>query len=182
MSMPGSVFHRERRPRTAAPLRIGVQKMLNNQSALTHQAGMGVTCPICCTRFYRAPSHVARVGVAYCSRGCQNEGAKVRIETRCVTCGKLMEQTPSNAQRVVTCSKECSTIRKQNGNLLPSSPMNTAAWRQHVMEVRAHGVCARCGQNHGPWVVRISGDLLCRVCHLTDIAQSGGLARQRGLV
>lgn len=187
----GRIFRKERRPQDAPTLRRGIERMMANRSALSHQAGMSVMCPICSITFYRAPSHVARVAVSYCSRACQAEGQKVRIETHCVSCGKEMEQTPSGAARITVCSYECSTIRRQGGNLRPSKKTTTAAWKRAIKEVSKRGECAQCGVKNGPWrVVGMEPEyvgatqvldtslarLLCLHCHMKNVGPIGGAA------
>ena len=46
---------------------------------------------------------------SYCSKECRVKGSINKDEYKCVTCGKSMLQTPSQSERVKTCSKECSS-------------------------------------------------------------------------
>lgn len=151
MSEQGIIRRHERSLRDTIPMPAGLSGMLTNKSKLSHQAGMGLVCPICCTTFYRAPSHVARVSVSYCSTACHAEGQKVRIETHCVTCGTSMEQTPSDAIRIVTCSKRCSSMRRCGAN---PNPRGFAAYKATVQKVCARACCDLCQSRSGPWVVR----------------------------
>lgn len=174
--------------------RSGLQREQQNLTSYERSRAMTITCPICYTRFNRPPCHVARSAVNYCSRGCQAEGRKVRVHTTCIICENDMEQTPSNAARVVTCSKKCSSIRRRN---LDRPPRKTsfAAYKKSVNEIIKSGACSHCGVRHGPWAVRgvnvkvsqdgevyadaSTAELWCRNCHLTDIAPLGAAERER---
>lgn len=171
-----------RRPLSKA----GMGFELSNKSKLASSPECNAVCPICFIAFRRAASHLARVGTAYCSTACRIEGRKVRIETHCVVCAVSMEQTPSDAVRVRTCSKKCSSIRRRvegqsrnNRSRFRGSPEVKMA----LSKVMAASKCAWCGADQGPWVVRglvvsllddmPSADdnvayLLCRCCHLAD--------------
>lgn len=167
------------------------------KSNLTGYAGsrhMHLTCPICGLRFHRPPSHVARNKVSTtCSRGCASESLKVRIETECVSCGASMEQTPSNAARVTTCSKECSTLRRVKN--IKTVKRSLGAYVKASREICGRQSCEKCGANSGPWVVRnleasidesgrsyvdsSAAELWCRKCHLIDVAPMGAVERVR---
>lgn len=152
-----------------------------------------ITCPICFTKFHRPPSHAARVATCYCSRGCAAQGAITRVIRHCVSCGKPMELTPSNAVKITTCSKKCSTLRRAKGK--NKNCRNFAVITKRLKEIQKRGECVKCGVNHGPWAVRglfgemqFNGDvniddenaeLWCRHCHLIDVAPLGALARDK---
>lgn len=79
-----------------------------HEKSLTHAA-----CDRCGTVFQRPPSHLKRTeGAVYCSRECTWFAKRNRMETNCVVCKTIMIQTPAMAKRVITCSKECSSIRR----------------------------------------------------------------------
>jgi 5-methylcytosine-specific restriction endonuclease McrA len=191
MSEQGKIRRNERSLKGTVPMRRGLERLLSNKSKLSHNAGMGIVCPICCTMFYRAPSHVARVDVSYCSRACQAEGRKVRIVTNCVTCGIDMERTPSDAVRVVTCSRKCSSLRRRSEN---PQPQAFALYKKAVESIRVRGACSRCSRKSGPWIVRglnprMEGDeiaidkenavLICQSCHFAEVGVIGGINRQK---
>lgn len=167
-------------------------KMLNKLSKLTHQAGMPVVCPVCYITFYRAPSHVERVGTSYCSRACAFEGRKIRVVSHCRVCGKAMELTPSMVERQTTCSKKCSTVRRTKGRT-GGKGQGTSEYISTVKDIARRSVCVACGVTHGPWAIRglsvtIAKDgektvnkdqatLWCKHCHLKDVAPLGSVVR-----
>lgn len=134
------------------PMRQGMSRMLANKMNLTHQAGQGLECPICFIRFYRAPSHAARVGVNYCSVACRCEGSKIVVITNCVICGVLMIRNPSTAERVITCGKKCSSLRRRGEH---TKGRSTGIYRIEAAKVAARRKCFQCGQmNANKYVVR----------------------------
>ena len=164
-----------------------------NKTGYNESRYMHLVCPVCGTRFHRPPSHVARnKGHTTCSRGCASEARRVRIETHCVACGKSMEQTPSDAKRITTCCKECSTLRRIK-DINNVRPWALGAYQKKMKEIANRGDCVNCGVEMGPWVVRglrasvddsgasivddSSAELWCRHCHLCGISESGLLGR-----
>lgn len=149
-------------------------------------------CPICLTTFGRYASQIASVDNPTCSYACAYKAKEVRVFKPCVVCGIEMEQTPSEASRVTTCGKRCSSIRRRGGELKPIREQGAKEYRQRVKEIQLLGCCARCGSRVGPWVVRglvfdysgeepkmiSSGLLWCRKCHLEDVASLGTPARE----
>lgn len=176
--------------------------MSRNSCAYTHQISnltsirrthgkTGMTCPICGIRFERYMSHLERVDCPTCSVACAGMARRVRIITNCTVCGTAMEQTPSNAARITTCSKRCSSLRRTSGNPL-ANPSSTAAYKVAAAKALEAGQCKICGVKHGPWsVVGIkveysdgrtslleSGELWCRQCHLAKASTLGAQARR----
>ena len=176
--------------------------MSRNSRAYTHQISnltpisrthgkAGMTCPICGIRFERYISHLARVGCPTCSYACAGMARRVRIITNCRVCGTAMEHTPSDAARITTCSKRCSSLRRTGGNPLVS-PSGTAAYKNAAAKALEAGQCKICGVKHGPWsVVGIkveysdgiasllaNGELWCRQCHLAKASALGAHARR----
>lgn len=177
----------------------GMQGHFSRLTPLAASKVMGLTCPICGTRFHRPPCHVARVNVCYCSVGCANEGHKCGVMVPCAVCGEPMYTTPSKLGKVTTCSKTCARLKKikpRRGK--PYRPLETKAI---VAQVRQRERCERCGVTHGPWIVRgivVAGyppdvvidasevALWCQHCHLSEEGPRGGQAnaarlRQLGL-
>ena len=167
-------------------------KLLNNSTGYHPNRKMPVSCPICGETFYRAPSHVARVAVSTCSRACAAEASKVRVITHCVSCQVPMEQTPTNAERITTCSKKCSTLRRTKGSK-GTKPNALGVYIRAANRIVTKQECLKCQTNTGPWAIRgldakllpdgsttldeSKAELWCRHCHLTEIAPSGPLAR-----
>ena len=156
------------------PPKAGLQKELTSLTPLSGSAGkMHVLCLHCGTGFFRFASHVRRRGKNYCSVACKKEKKKVRVHTNCVVGGDDMEQTPSDAMRVVTCSKECSSNRRRGEAIGRSWP----EYKALVSKVAAIKTCCRCGSKSGPWVVNglmqelneEKASLWCRPCHLKEI-------------
>lgn len=169
-------------------------KELSNLSGLNRTHGMMyLTCPICFITFGRYACQVARVENPTCSYACAGKAREVRVFKPCIVCGVEMEQTPSEADRVVTCSKRCRFIRKTQGRGQPVRLGSTGVYRAAVKELYALGGCAKCATKIGPWAVRglqfefvdgyavmkSSGELWCRACHLTDVAPLGTPAREQ---
>jgi len=164
---------------------------VRNGLGFSYDQKLLITCPICYTRFHRPPSHVARVGVSYCSRACSAQGAITRVIVNCVSCNKPMELTPSNVGRKTTCSKKCKTLKRASGPNTVSR--NFADVQTRAKEIKKRGICVNCGVNHGPWAVRglygemeadgsviiddDKAELWCRHCHLKDVAHLGAPAR-----
>lgn len=170
-----------------SPVKSGLGHTQSNLTPLSRTRTMTLTCPICCLRFHRPPSHAARVNVNYCSVACRNEGSKVRVESHCVVCGGVMFLTPSLSARLSTCSKRCSTLRRLKRN--NPSPKSLAAGKKTIESIRQRGSCCRCGANHGPWMVRglktvfvdgvpeiddSNGELWCNRCFWPWAARLGG--------
>jgi len=160
----------------------GLAFQQTNKTGYDESRYMHLVCPICLTPYHRPPSHIARCkGVSTCSVACAVIARRVRVETHCVTCGKSMEQTPSNAVRVVTCSKECSTVRRIK-DIATVKPYGLGVYIAKVKEIKSFSQCKNCGVEVGPWVVRGLGaavspsgeveldesdaELWCRHCHL----------------
>lgn len=169
---------------TAPPVG-GMLKELSSSTPLAGSAAkMYVMCLHCETGFFRFASHVRRRGKNYCSVGCKNEGKKVRMHTKCVVCSKDMEQTPSDAARVITCSQECSSQRKRTAT--PKSLRGRSEYKEVVAKTAAIGICCKCEQTNGPWVVagltheidesRVR--LFCRKCHLDEIRKLADAAKK----
>jgi hypothetical protein len=164
----------ERSLNGTTPPKTGMEKEISSATPLSNSAGkMRVVCLNCDTTFFRFASHVRRRAKNYCSVGCRQEGLKVQIHTKCVVCGADMLQSPSLAQRVTTCSKECSSNRKRG----KSPSKNWPEYKSAVAEVSALSLCCCCGKETGPWVVRgllpeidrSKASLWCRTCHVKDI-------------
>ncbi|EJN18698.1 hypothetical protein [Pseudomonas sp. GM80] len=168
-------------------------KELSNLSKLSRTAGMVyVACPICGCTFARHTSHVARVANPTCSVACAAKAREVRVFKPCIICGKEMEQTPSEAARVVTCSKRCSFVKKTRGKGHPAKEHGSAIYLATVKKLYAIGRCENCTTNIGPWAVRglefdysqpevrliSAGSLWCRSCHLKLVAPLGSIARE----
>ena len=95
---------------------VGLFKSYKDLMAELHEKSLSKpSCSHCAKIFQRPPSHVSRSENVYCSKKCQDIAKRKRIKTNCVTCEKPMLQTPSTAKSVVTCSKECSSIRRKKG-------------------------------------------------------------------
>lgn len=167
--------------------RVGLARSFSSPTGIARTHGkVGLTCPICGIRFERYAAWVRKVsGNCTCSRACAAEARKVRVITQCRVCGTEMELTPSNAVRVVTCSRRCSRLRR--GDIHGVGEYIAAA-----KAVSDRGTCAECGSAVGPWVVRNlrphgdvvfpefdtrAAELWCRRCHLRGAAPLGAPAR-----
>jgi hypothetical protein len=190
--MVSKKLHTDKIDHTAPPKYVA-QLGLNNKTTLMRTIGMlGFTCPVCGLTFEKPAAWAKRSNINYCSRECSNEGRKVRIHTKCVVCGVDMEQTPSDASKITTCGKRCSSIRRRRGT---PSPGSFTAYKSEMKRIAEAGVCSQCGVQHGPWVIRgikselvvdamliidhTSGSLWCRPCHFHNIGVVGGRARQK---
>lgn len=166
----------------------------SNLTQLAPQAGkVRLICHICFTDFLRPAAWVKRVKTSYCGRSCAAQGARVETETKCKACGKPMIQSPSDADRVKTCSKECSSALKRSRGR-GHSVTSWSSYRAAAGEVARRGKCVRCGTCAGPWVVRglrvvaesgqlpravsESAELWCRHCHMVAIQPDGLAARK----
>lgn len=169
------------------PPKSGMVRTTSNRTPLYRSAGkLSFDCPVCGISFEKPAAWAKRVSNHYCSVACTNEAKKVRIETHCVVCGKAMEQTPSDAARVTTCGKKCSSIRRRSKNPKPKAFL---AYKEVIKQIAQRGVCVLCGAKHGPWVVRglngeigadnelsvtaTDAELWCKHCHLKDISPLG---------
>lgn len=168
-------------------------KELSNLSGLSSTHGMMyLKCPICFITFGRYACQVARVENPTCSYACAGKAREVRIFTPCIVCGAEMEQTPSEAARVVTCGKRCSRIRRSSGNITPIKPQGAKVYRDRVKDIQSLSKCESCETTLGPWAIRglefdysgaepvmvADGHLWCRACHLKDVAPLGTPARE----
>lgn len=168
-----------------------MKQISNLSSLLTTHGKTGCRCPICGIHFERYTCKLARVSNPTCSRACAAIARRVRVHTKCTICNADMDQTPSNAARVVTCSKACSSIRRVKGE--NPSPRNSAAYKKAARDIAGRQKCAACGIEHGPWVIRglhfsysqgvfdldNDGELWCRTCHLAAILPLAVSARKR---
>lgn len=173
------------------PPKGGADRFFSNLTPLSRTTGkLSFVCPICGISFEKPAAWAKRTENHYCSRACSAEGKKVRVETHCVVCGKAMEQIPSSVARITTCGKLCSSIRRRS-----DAPKHTgfAVYQKAIKDIAANGFCCKCGNVHGPWVVRSlkvvisedksvrvdadSAQLWCKHCHLEDIAPIGGYAK-----
>lgn len=94
--------------------RGGLAKQRSNYAPLSRSASkVGLICPVCGTAFERYACWVKRVKHTLCSRACAAAWKMVRLESRCVVCGKMMAMTPTHLNRIVTCSRECLKIRRR---------------------------------------------------------------------
>jgi endogenous inhibitor of DNA gyrase (YacG/DUF329 family) len=168
-------------------------KELSNLSKLSRTAGMMyVSCPICGCTFARHTSHVTRVANPTCSIACAAKAREIRVFKHCTICSKEMEQTPSEAARVVTCSKRCSFVKKTKGKGHPAKVHGSAIYLAAVKKLYAIGRCENCSTTTGPWAVRglvfdysqleprltSEGSLWCRFCHLKQVAPLGSIIRE----
>lgn len=167
-----------------------MKQISNLSSLLTTHGKTGARCPICGIHFERYACHLARANNPTCSRACAAIARRVRVHTKCTICNADMDQTPSNAARVVTCSKACSIIRRVKGE--EPCPRNSAAYKKAARAIADRQKCAACGIGHGPWVVRglhfsysqgvfaivSDGELWCRTCHLAAILPRAVFARK----
>jgi hypothetical protein len=177
------------------PPKEGISSHIPALTKLAPQAGkMLLQCPICGIDFLRYACHAKRVAVNYCGRGCAAKGAEVKVETSCVVCGKEMLLTPTEAARITTCSKACSSKRRRSKDHA-GRPSGFAAYRKAAASVANRGVCDSCGTQAGPWVVRgirielkegceptantKDAKLFCKHCHLKEIAPLGTEGRKR---
>lgn len=190
---PGNAFKE-------VPRADGLHREFSNSMKLeTSRGKLKFDCPICGVVFERYACHAKRVGASYCGAACAGIGRRVRVETTCVVCGKSYEATPTDAAKVVTCSKNCSSVRKRSRGRSPVEGRPIYAWaavRKLVREIAEHQKCSRCSREYGPWKVRgirastdggkVVADgsqafLLCEDCHLGEIAVIGGESRKRRL-
>lgn len=166
---------------------------LSNLSKLSRTAGMMyVRCPICGCTFARHTSHVTRVENPTCSIACAAKAREIRVFKPCCICTKEMEQTPSEAARVVTCSKHCSFVKKTKGKGYPAKVHGSAIYLAAVKKLYAIRRCENCSTTTGPWAVRglvfdysqqeprltSEGSLWCRCCHLKQVAPLGSIIRE----
>lgn len=160
----------------------------SNENRLCTSSGkLGLICPICGLKFETYAAWAKKANVCCCSRACAAEARKVRIITTCVACGKEMEQTPSDAARITTCCKACSSIRRMKNGSEPARQAGTAIYQEAAKRIAKAEKCARCGVKHGPWSVvglRFSwdrgtptmvhdGELWCRHCHIKHASELG---------
>jgi hypothetical protein len=171
----------------------GVYMEQENLTGYNESRAMLITCPVCFTKFKRAPSHVARRETCCCSRGCAAEIRKVRVISPCVSCGKQMELTPSNVPKKTTCSKSCSTLRRVK-NSKTVKKTSFGAYLKRVKEISARQLCANCLTTVGPWAVKnleasmndegdvtVNDDhaeLWCLSCHMSNVAPLGAPIRE----
>lgn len=187
---------KERRLDKATPPKSGMVRSISNCTPLSRATGKLVfSCPVCGIAFEKPAAWAKRDGAHHCSRACASEARKVRVETHCVVCGKAMEKIPSEAARVTTCGKGCSSIRRRSET---PKHQSFAAYKAAAMQIAARGVCKKCGTQHGPWVVRglkfsigddkapnvaaNDAELWCKHCHLKDVAPAGGAANAHRLL
>jgi len=184
-------LHTEKIDHTAPPKYV-VKLSLNSKTPLSRAAGkMSFTCPNCYLVFERYACWAKRVNVNYCSRECSSEGRRVRVQVSCVVCKEHYEVTPSDIGKRTTCSKLCSSKRRQGDNPYPKS---FNAYKDAIKLIAKREVCSRCGVRSAPWMVRgiesVFGDglldvdasaafLLCQPCHFSEVGVLGGRARQR---
>lgn len=147
----------------------GMFTQLSNKTAKIAGAMVTVQCMHCDEPFTRYACHVYRRNRYFCGRGCTNEARLVRIATECRVCQKPMEQTPSDAVRVVTCSRECLSVHRSVEH--PKNPYHERQYRAAMMKAREASTCIGCGRTHGPWIVRnalTDPRLLCRNCYASE--------------
>lgn len=172
---------------------IYVIERSNENKLRTASGKIGLICPICGLKFATYAAWAKKVNVCCCSRACAAEARKVRVITQCVSCGKDMEHTPSDAARITTCSKVCSTLRRVKGNGAPLRNSSAAIYQEAAKRISQSQECSSCGVLHGPWcVVGLQyrwdhgvptmvhdGELWCRKCHLDRASKLGVLARRK---
>lgn len=187
---------KERKLNMVTPPKSGLMRSISNRTPISRSIGKLVfSCPVCGMAFEKPAAWAKRDDSHHCGRACAAEARKVRVETHCVVCGEAMEKIPSEAGRVTTCSKECSSIRRRSENPRPQS---FTVYKDAAMKIAAPGVCQKCGATHGPWVVRglkfaigshkeptvdsDSAELWCKHCHLKELAPIGGEANKRRIL
>lgn len=152
--------------RDCAPLAIGLKGESANSSAKVAGAMVTVECMHCDKPFTRYACHVYRRERYFCGRACTDSAKVIRIATQCCICHRPMEQTPSDAERVTTCSKECSSKRRSVES--PKNPYHAPLYRAAVLAARKIETCSDCGRRHGPWMVRDAltlPRLQCQSCY-----------------
>jgi hypothetical protein len=160
------------------------------------RAGMlGFVCEVCGLPFERRAAKVKRQNTTFCSKACYYQSMRIVVEKTCVICGEMMSGTPSQMKAKSACSPECSLRwRIKRGKKGQINPGAFAIYRHRANEIKAKGVCEKCGVKNGPWVVReltlvlpdtgmpylIEDDvaLWCKHCHLEDSAPLGPPARK----
>lgn len=184
-------LHVEKIDHTAPPKHVA-RLGLSNKTPMSRTIGiLGFECELCGLAFEKPAAWAKRVSHHYCSVSCANEGRKVRIHTNCTVCNADMEQTLSGAVRVVTCSKFCSSKRRQSDT---PNARGFKSYKEEMMRLARRGVCSQCGVRHGPWVVRgiastfrdavltvdkSSGSLWCRPCHFLVLSEDGLRAQNK---
>lgn len=170
----------------------------SNKTDLSRTTGkLCFICPICKIEFLKPAAWAKRCQSHCCSRACASENRKVRVITHCIICKIQMEKTPSNSLRVLTCGKECSSIRRRS--LRGNDPRKTkkssfAAYIKKVHEISKISICIKCGSECGPWAVRgllvsldatlapiidaTHAELWCTICHLKSVAPLGSPVRE----
>ena len=127
----------------------------SNLTRLARSSAMvRLDCPICGICFERYACHAKRVNVSYCSRACAAEGAIVRFDIPCRTCGTDFQIIPSKIGILHSCSVRCrDEYRRKN-----RAGKRCHGWKEYAaaaMQVRGkHNGCFDCGTNIGPFLVR----------------------------
>ena len=158
---------------------------------------MITTCSFCSVQFDKPRSHIARVKRVFCSRYCQTEASKTKIDKQCIVCNATFKVHPSMQNRYSTCSLECRRKNRseeknpnwRGGELVAKKQFRKKAmyqleykqWRLAVFE-RDDYTCQFCHKRGGtleadhimPWSTHehlryevSNGRTLCQKCHRT---------------
>ena len=106
----------------------GGMRTISNSAPLSVTTGkVLIECPVCGLHVLKPAAWVRRPGRSnfFCGKGCADEFRRVRVQTKCVVCDVDFFVTPSNFDRLVCCSRECTGHRKSAQLLkcqIPNAP------------------------------------------------------------
>lgn len=146
------------------PPKGGMVSERSNATPMARKHGiMWSNCDHCGLEFNRAASHLRRRGSHYCSRGCQWDAKRVRINKACIVCGELFGVTPTNWFHIVTCSKPCASAWKRARPRAKTGPLPL-----EMCEGMLALNCPVCGKLYvraRAHIKRYAGHYCSRACH-----------------
>lgn len=170
------------------PPKHGLQKESSLPTPLArNKSKLGFNCDYCGLPFEKYACWARRTSHHYCGHACASAAKVIRIPKSCVVCNAEMLLTPTNINRVSTCSNECMRKRRTvNNKNLRTSP----DYMKILKAFKKASTCGTCGTTNGPWVVRgiklwvenglscadgKEASLVCKNCHLKSVTN---LAKQ----
>lgn len=165
------------------PPRDGLHREGSNLTSIArNKAKLSFNCGLCGMAFERYACHAKRYANHYCSTACASAAKIIRFQRLCRVCGTEMLLTPTDIERISTCSKECSRKRRIVNS---SSPRSSPDYVAITKQLRKDSVCRTCGTTSGPWVAKgirtwfdnglaqadgSDAYLSCKQCHLESVA------------
>jgi hypothetical protein len=117
----------ERSYRDTVPPADGMIKQFSSKTPISRSHGkIGMICDFCGISYETYACWASRTNSHYCSKACSNEAKKIPIHKNCIVCDKEFITNPTNANKIITCSRKCLKKNRQRLLLDQASDMSNS--------------------------------------------------------